>query len=315
MPESKLSAHFIVHRDYSHIRAAIASFAATTHTAYQLFVTINVPEPNQVEELQAAYPDVHFIINDRPQGFAANHNRILQQAAAPYIALLNDDIILQPHALDTLVGYLDAHPQVGVAGPQLRYPDGTLQVSAYSDPSFIRMIYKISGLARLTHQRSKLRSWLQRWGINRFLRLQSMRTYTEPSDVPIVKGAVMMVRQQAYTEVGPMDETTQAYGEEVDWHWRMREQGWKVTLVPEAQVIHYGQGQAVLNLQGATLLEDRKAILNYWIKHRPGWQVILLRLWIALTHGIGALVWLPLNRERAGIHSKAVILGLFWQRP
>jgi GT2 family glycosyltransferase len=301
----------LVHRDFSHIQAALESLYRSTRRQCQVIVVVNLGELAQIEALAAAFPQVEIIVNEQPQSFAANHNQIMRQFPAAYYALLNDDIILQDNALDVLIDYLEAHPDVAVAGPRLQNADGSYQVSVYSDPTLFRMLYKISGLARITRQGSWLRQLVMKTGI---VPVQSLQMPQEAQAVDVIKGAVMIVRGAAYQQVGPMDEITLAYGEEIDWHLRFRAAGWQVAIVPQAQVTHYGSGQAELELHGWQLVEDRKAILNYFIKHKPRWQALIIRLAIILAHGLTGLFWWLVRSQRAQAHFETARVGLAWHR-
>lgn len=179
----------------------------------------------------------------------------------------------------------------------------------YSDPTLFRMTYKVSGLAQFTRQGSWLRSLAIKLAN---LPVQSLRIPQTASAVDVVKGAVMVVRGTACQQVGPIDEVTLAYGEETDWHLRFRRARWKVAVVPATRVVHFGGGQSELILRGWQLVEDRKAILNYFIKHKPRWQVITMRCVIVLSHGVSGLLCLLIDRQRAGNHLQAARIGLFW---
>ena len=48
-----------------------------------------------------------------------------------YVLLLNADTIVQEHALDTLVEFMDSHPGLGIAGSQLLWPDGVPQATPF----------------------------------------------------------------------------------------------------------------------------------------------------------------------------------------
>src|SRR4051812_21483344 len=50
-------------------------------------------------------------------GFAAGNNLAMQHATGRFLLLLNSDARLQGDVLERLVGYLDAHPDVGQVGP------------------------------------------------------------------------------------------------------------------------------------------------------------------------------------------------------
>ncbi len=307
---SALTVSLIVHEDYSHITPALQSFYATTKTPSTVYLTINTGKDDPIAAIQAQFPDVHIQINDQPRSFAANHNAILQIAETEFVALLNDDIVLHDPTLDMLVDYLRTHSDVGLVGPALENPDGTPQVSAYSDPSLIRTLYRLSGFAALTHQQSTLRRWLKQIGLLRLFNIESLKENGGTRPVPVIKGVAMVARRSAYQQAGVMDEVTQAYGEEYGWHLRLRQAGWKIVLVEEAKLTHYGLGQARLDLSGWVLVEDRKAILAYYLLYRPAWKAVVVRAVIVLSHAFYTLGWLPFDRNRARDHWKTVQMGL-----
>ncbi len=303
----------LIHEDFSYIHAALRSILKSSRS-HKIYVVINKGRSEQTQALQQAFPDLHYIINDVPQGFAANHNQIMKLAQTPYIALLNDDIEVHDSALDALVNYLDDHPKVGLVAPQLQYADGSPQVTVYSDPTLFRMIYKVSGLGRFTHQKSRTRRLLSRLGLARITRTASFKTYTEPQIVDVVKAAAIVVRKDMVDAVGLIDETTKAFGEEIDWNLRMRQAGWDVAIVPQARITHFGLGQALMQLNGWQIIEDRKAILNYYLKHRPQWEVFIIRCAIVFFHVLQAILTLFYAPSEAHTHWQTLMMGVRWQR-
>ncbi|MBL8163902.1 MAG: glycosyltransferase family 2 protein [Anaerolineae bacterium] len=302
---------FIVHQSFTHIGPALESLFANTHTAHHIYVIINSGTSVQIEALRAAYPSVQLIVNHEPKGFASNHNQVMRLAQTSFVALLNDDIRIHPQSLDVLLEYMEDHPEVAVAGPQLLNPNGTPQVSVYSDPTLLRMVYKISGLGRFTQAGSPLRDWLQHRNRGKWVKLESWTENTSARVVPVVKGTAMLVRRQAYEQVGLMDESTRVYGEEVDWHWRFRKHGWQVAIVPDATITHYGTMQ---KLSTANTLEDRKGILNYFLKHRSLWQQLIIRTTIVVSHMVFAAWFLLWSPQRAHEHYRTALMGAFWHR-
>jgi GT2 family glycosyltransferase len=162
----------------------------------------------------------------------------------------------------------------------------------------------------LTSQQSPIRRWLLKTGILKRLNIESFNTDRKTRSVQVIKGAAMVVRREAYLQAGLMDEVTLAYGEEYGWHLRLRQHGWVVVLVTEAQVTHYGLGQAKLKLQGWLLAEDRKASLAYYLLYRPAWQGFVVRSTIIIVHACYGLLWSPFNRKRAKAHFNTVNMAL-----
>lgn len=311
---TQLAISILVHEDFTYIYDALNSIRIATQTPHEITIVINKGSQEEIDKLQAIFPDAHYIINQVPQGFAANHNQVMQRIKQPYIALLNDDILLQENALDVLVEYLEQNHDVAIVAPQLQNADSTPQVTVYSDPTLLRMMYKISGLGRFTHQQSAIRQQLIRFGILRGNLSASFKTYTSAQAVDVVKAAAIVVRQSAVEKVGYMDETTKAYGEEVDWNLRMRQNNWQVHIVPQAKITHFGMGQALMQLQGWQIIEDRKAILNYYLKHKPRWQRIIIRTAIVILHAIQAMVSLFTAPKQVNTHLKLMHLGALWRR-
>lgn len=308
----ELAIGFIVSRNFQYIYRALESLQST-QTPAQIYVVLNggVDEVNR-RRLATLRPDIEFIVHNEFKSFAANHNLILQHSREPYIALLNDDVDIQGNALDILIEYMKRHPETGLVGPQLENADGTLQVSQYSHLRLLRAMYKISGLARLTHQGSRARQFIRQLGI---IKIASFRTFETATPVDIVKGTAMIVRRTAVEDVGMLDESFRMYVEEFDWQWRFHEKGWQVVIVPEARITHYGLGQVTLQLSGWKLREDRRSLLNYFIKHQPRWQTLMIRATIICSHGFWGLGWLLFNRQRAMNHFSIAAIGLFWTRP
>jgi N-acetylglucosaminyl-diphospho-decaprenol L-rhamnosyltransferase len=304
-----LSVHFIVHHDFSHIHQALQSLAENTSTPHDVYVTINAGAAEEIERLKVAFPQARITVNANPAGFAANHNAFMRRAETPYVALLNNDIFIHPGALDRLIAYLDSHSDVALVGPGIQNPDGTTQISAYSDPTLLRMLYTISGLGRFTPHGGCVRTALQRSGLTRLIGTESLQPVGKTRCVPVVVGVAMVARRAAYLQAGLLDEHTIIYGEEYGWHWRLRSYGWKVALVTEAQVTHYSPKQ---DLSGWKLAEHRKSILSYYQRYRPAWQMVVIRLSIIVFHTLYALVLWPFNRAVAASHWQTVRMGRTW---
>ncbi len=306
-----VSINLIVHRDFTHIYGALRSlFETTALRPLEVQVIINVGDPAEVERLRQAFPDVTIVVNPQPLGFAANHNAFMRTAQTPYVALLNDDLTLHAGALDAMIAYMEAHPRVGLAGAALLNPDGTPQVSVYGDPRLPLTLYKISGLSSLTAEGTALRRTLEKLNRGRVIKVESWVEQARTRKVPVVKGAVMVVRRAAYEEVGLMDESTRVYGEEIDWHLRFRRAGWQVVMIAEAKITHHGIGQRITL---SNLVEDRAALLNYYLKHRPRWQGETVRASLIAFHGLRAAAWLPFDRTRSAAHLRVVRMARAWR--
>ena len=71
-----------------------------------------------------------LIRNDEPAGFAANANRGIAETAGEFVVVCNPDTEADPGALAVLQAFAEFHPRMGIAGPELRKPDGSWNASA-----------------------------------------------------------------------------------------------------------------------------------------------------------------------------------------
>lgn len=236
------------------LRDCLRSIEGSSACALDIWVVDNVSHDGSAAMVRADFPHVHVIDSPRNGGYAYANNLALREilregtwgsrgvgeaiAATPlllhsttpdYILLLNPDTIVPPGALDALVAFMQAHPDVGACGPKLLLADGTLDVACRrSFPTPEIAFYRMAGLARL-FPRSP-----------RFGRYNM--TYLDPdvqTEVDAVVGACMLVRGAVVREVGLLDEAYFMYGEDLDWAFRIKQYGWKIMYVPSVVVHHY----------------------------------------------------------------------------
>jgi GT2 family glycosyltransferase len=183
------------------------------------------------------FPWVRVIANPRNVGFGAAHNQALRQATARYAMVLNSDAAIAPGALKTLVEFMDAHPDAAVAGPKLRYPDGSVQSSRRRFPSVATLFLESTQVQRFWTDNSVLRHYYV-----------ADRSDDEAQEVDWLAGACLCVRTRAIDDIGLFDERFFMYSEELDWCRRFRAAGWRVWYVPTAEAQHHEGASARLDL-------------------------------------------------------------------
>jgi GT2 family glycosyltransferase len=172
----------------------------------RVLVHDNASTDGTVEVLRQRVPEADVVAGASNGGFAAGVNALLERSAAPWLLVLNSDAWPEPHAVGTLVASAQQHPRAGIVAPRLETPDGALELSTGAFPS-VREALRAAGS-------------LQRFG------------HDHASDVDWAVGACWLVRRDALSAVGPLDETFFMYGEDVEWCWRMRDHGWAVRFEP-----------------------------------------------------------------------------------
>jgi len=236
----------------------------------EVIVVDNASTDGSLGAVAERFPWVKMIRNEINLGFAKANNIGICSATGRYICLVNSDVKLREGCLVQLHRFMEGHPEVGVTGPRIVYPDLTLQMSCKSFPTLWNSLCAAVGLDKL-FRKSKLFSGdhMAFFG----------HDTTRPVDV--LAGVFWMVRREALEQVGPLDESFFFYGEDVDWCRRFWESGWEVVFHPSAVAIHH-LGSSSSNAPVKYYIEQRKAKLRYWRKHHNRVSCTVLKLIILL---------------------------------
>jgi GT2 family glycosyltransferase len=205
-----------------------------------VYVVDNASVDGTPEMVSVDFPQVRLTACRENLGFAAGNNMGLRQileedaGACRFVWLLNPDTEVLAGAARALVACLEGRQDAGVAGAKLLNSDGSLQHSAFRYPGLIQLAVELFNVPdRVYDTRLNGRYAPTLYG------------QAEPFRVDHPLGAAMMVRREAVTQVGLLDEDYHMYCEEIDWCWRMRRAGWRAYCAPDAVITHHaGQSSA-----------------------------------------------------------------------
>ena len=213
-----------------YLRDCLHSLAENTRARYEVIVTDNGSTDGTQAMLAAEFPYVQLIQNQRNEGYTRPMNQALQRGRGEYLAQLNPDTVVLPGALDELIAFLVAHPEVGVCGPKVLNRDRTLQKPCRrGEPRPWAVFSYFSGLAALFPKSRLFGEYLM-----------SYKDEDETHAVAGVSGSCMLIRRAVIDRIGYLDERFFAYQEDADYCFRARQAGWEVYYHPQAQIIHYG---------------------------------------------------------------------------
>jgi GT2 family glycosyltransferase len=249
-----------------YILEAISSIVDTVHDyRHKIFVVDNGSTDGSPEAIGEAFPQVRLIRNGSNLGFARAVNQVLAQAAGSYCVLLNSDARLMESAIKTLTAFMEENPDVGIAGGQLMNADGSRQNSIAPFPSLATELLNKRLLRLLLphHYPGK------------------ERDYPAPLDVDSLVGACIIVRRQAIEEVGNLDEGYFFFMEETDWCLRMKKQGWRISFIPEARILHL-QGASASLAKAEARIEYYRSRYRFFIKWHGRGKTVLLKIGLIL---------------------------------
>jgi GT2 family glycosyltransferase len=234
----------------------------------EILVVDNGSQDRSGSEVKKGFPFVRLIENDQNLGFARAVNQGLQKASGGYVLLLNPDTQVKNGTIERLMSFMDAHPNAGISGAQLLNSNGSKQNSIANFPSLATELLNKSLLRWLFPERFPGKE----------------RIYSEPKDVDSVIGACMIVRRDAWDQVGLLDEGYFLFLEETDWCYRMKRAGWKIYHVPDAEVYHF-QGKSAEKEKKRARVEYFRSRYRFFKKNKGNlqWFILLIGLLIRLV--------------------------------
>ncbi|MEE7567920.1 glycosyltransferase family 2 protein, partial [Xanthomonas sp. Kuri4-3] len=203
---------------YNHVAHTVACLRALAAHPPQLPCEILVVDDGGSDatgERMAQVAGLHYHRRDGNGGFIAACNDGIALARGDYVVLLNNDTVPQPGWLDTLIDTFVQHPDTGLVGSQLLYPDGRLQESG-------GLVFADAGA----------------WSYGRFESPEDPR-YAYLRDMDYCSGAAIAMPRALLAQWGGLDRRyAPAYYEDTDLAFAVRAAGLHVRVQPASRVVH-----------------------------------------------------------------------------
>lgn len=209
-------------RDGKYLDRCLESlFAMTTYPDYEVLIVDNGSVKPETQDLFGRFGSALRVRRDeRPFNFSALNNAAVPDCRGDVLCLMNDDIeVTDSSWLDEMVRQL-VQPGVGIVGAKLLYPNTEIQHAG--------VILGLGGIAGHAHWQFQQYDY----GYFGYLRM--------PRSLSAVTAACMLVRRDAFEQLGGLDETNLAVAfNDVDFCIRAREAGWRIVWTPYAVLTHH----------------------------------------------------------------------------
>lgn len=216
----------------------------------------NCSSDGSVELVRDRYPWVEVIEQKHLNSFAANNNVAFASFPSEYFLMLNPDTVLEEGAVDALVEFMEDRPHCGVCGPRLVFPTGSLQQSCRRFPTVWSTLLRRTPLRLLLPRRLR--------GVKH---LMANVSHDKEMAVDWMLGACLLVRREAITGMGLLDEAFPLYCEEIDLCFRLRRGGWGVYYVPNATVVHHHLAKSDSKLFCRESMLHAVSMMHFMKKH------------------------------------------------
>jgi len=203
-----------------------ALLAQTIGDRLEVIVVDNHSDTDSIGILRRQLPGdsrVKIVETSRNLGFGGGYAAGARVACGTYILINNPVKMLPPSAVETLVGKMEAEPDIGILAPKLQFPDGSARFSARRFPLPIDVIANRTVLGRLFPHR------VQRY-------LQSDISPDQERDTDWVAGGCVLMRRAFFEDLGGFDHRFFLFFEDIDLCRRCWLRGKRVHYYPTVAV-------------------------------------------------------------------------------
>ena len=258
-----------------------------TDAAFDVLVVDNASPDGSGEALRRQRPDVEVLQAPSNLGYAGGNNlglrHAMQVGAGPFL-LLNNDTLLEPDCIRTLLATLERQPGIGVLGP---------------------MVYTWGEGSTISSAGGRI-DWRCGDAVNVGAGESDDGQYS-PRPVDFINGCSLLITRKAVDQAGLLDERYFMYWEETDWCARVRRAGFDVRLEPGARLHHKATIRPAELGPTALYYMTRNRIL-FFGKHAPGPQK--LRAMLHAFHGAYRGVRRETRQGRTD-HARAIRRGMW----
>lgn len=232
----------------------LSSLGESANGLRKRLILVDNASEDGVEPWAGYFPETKVLRNSERLSYATNLNRILQVSPAPYILLLNTDMFFDPHeqCISKMVRFMESQPDCGIAGCRLYHEDGEHAPSARRFQTVPMILARRFGLGR----------WMRGTLENYFYQEHDIKDTWE---CDWLSGCFMMIRRDAFEEVGSFDVRFVKYFEDVDMCLRMGRAGWRVMYHGATHCYHL-ERRASKHLFSADARKHARSYLRWLMK-------------------------------------------------
>lgn len=241
----------------------------------ELIIADNASSDDSIEFLKRNYPQLKLIQFESNGGFAKGYNDAFKQIDSDYYVLLNSDLEVSPNWISPIIELMESDENIAVCQPKLMLFDDKKKFE-YSGAGggFIDFLgYPFC--------RGRLFDSIE----------NDNGQYNDNYEIFWASGAAMFVKAKIYHQFGGLDNDFFAHMEEIDFCWRLKNNGYKIMYCPQSTIYHIGGGTLPKSSSRKTYLNFRN---NFFLlyKNLPSsklWNVLIIRLFL---DGIAAIKFL-----------------------
>jgi GT2 family glycosyltransferase len=205
--------------NYSETIECLNSLERITYPRYEIILVDNGSTDRSEEILRERFPRLTILQTGKNLGFSGGNNLGIRSALEKehsYILLLNNDTLVEPEFLNSMVQQAEGDPAIGLVGPRILYNDkrGIVWFAGGSLP------------------------WWRAGGFHDGFGADDNVRWRTVHDTEFLTGCALLIRREVFYRVGFLDEDFFLYCEDVDYCYRVKKADYRLLFDGRSTIYH-----------------------------------------------------------------------------
>lgn len=256
--EAELSIIILTYNVQNVIIPCLDSVFGYLRPGWEVIVVDNASSDKTINTIKGKkYPGIKIIENQKNLGFSSGNNIVAKKVFSEFVLFLNPDTVVEKDSISFPLEYLKKHPEVGAASVKVVLGNGELDDSCHRGfPTPWNAFCYFSGLSKV-FPKTKLFSGYT----------LGYMDLNQPHEVDSINGAFWMMKRELGNKLGWFDEDFFWKGEDLDFCFRIKKEGYKIMYLPQEKITHY-KGSSKGHQKGSKTYEARFDVMRlFYQKH------------------------------------------------
>ncbi len=261
MLQNKCDVIIVTYNSKADIARCLSSIIKYSSKDIGKIIVVDNASQDATHDILQRFNDEQFkldlVINNVNLGFSKANNQGITFSDSEYLLFLNPDTVLNMDVIGNLNNRMRENHAIGVIGPALLRPDGSIQGGFGKMPTLQSTIFEFIRSGR-------------RWSPLGFA-----KKINNDLETDWVSGGCLFSRTALVKTIGGFDENIFMYAEDVDLCLRIKELGYKVLYVPDQSIVHFGGSSQRQNREKSLIanIQSRMYILQKYYSTKKAVQL------------------------------------------
>lgn len=199
-----------------------------TYPNLEIIVVDNNSTDGSAEKIKKDYKFVKLIESEN-KGLAYGSNLGYKASKGEYLLYLGSDAYPQKDVIKGMIDYMESNGKVGISTAKLITRSGQIDLDAHRGfPTPWTAITHFTRLNKLFPKSKIFNKYFIGW-----------ENLEMPHEIDLCISHFMLIRRSVFKKIGLWDENYFLFGEDVDFCYRTKINGFKIMYLPQFEVLHY----------------------------------------------------------------------------